>query len=244
VKDFVYVCFNQLPTCLLDALHQYHPTCRLHVHTNKLNSLIQWKDKPHDIDPDEFAWASSPCLYSLAVSYTDHDIFYDGLVDFNGDALLQVVAGLAPQLRFVAVVLGLGPENAVPKPHWQGFSKDDTMSRPSLAGRKGNLWGLDPDRFQTYLRKALLTWPRFTRFEELRTLRLHVDLHDLDILTTLAPTFKSLCKLSLQISRYSDDKVSSLLGSLCCPLHSLELSYAVDSKAFAAALDFHGASLR
>jgi hypothetical protein len=68
LKDLIYACTNQIPICILSSLHQHHSNCRLHVLTFSLRSLYQPKDSPHDIDPDEFVLATSPCLHSIVVS--------------------------------------------------------------------------------------------------------------------------------------------------------------------------------
>jgi hypothetical protein len=69
LKDLIYACTDQIPICILSSLHQHHPNSRFHVHTFSPRSLYQPKEHPHDIDPDEFVLATSPCLYSIVVSY-------------------------------------------------------------------------------------------------------------------------------------------------------------------------------
>ncbi len=65
LKDLVYACTTQLPKCILEALHQHQPKCRLHVRTFSLRSLYEERDQPHDVDTDELALVKSPCLYSI-----------------------------------------------------------------------------------------------------------------------------------------------------------------------------------
>ncbi|KAK3896562.1 hypothetical protein C8A05DRAFT_39898, partial [Staphylotrichum tortipilum] len=65
LTDLVYACTHQVPACLLAALHEHHPRSRLHVRAFSLRSLFQKRDQLHDIDPDERALATSPCLYSI-----------------------------------------------------------------------------------------------------------------------------------------------------------------------------------
>ena len=64
LSDMFYSCSDQFPPCLLRALHEVAPKCRLHVSTFKLRSL-------HDgiLDRHEHELITSPCLYSVRVKY-------------------------------------------------------------------------------------------------------------------------------------------------------------------------------
>ena len=86
LKDLIYAYSNQIPMSILSSLHQHHPINRLHVHTFSLRSLFQPRDRPHDIDPDEFVLATSPCLSSIVVSYCGYDTFRQ--LDYNQEAVL------------------------------------------------------------------------------------------------------------------------------------------------------------
>jgi hypothetical protein len=99
LKDLIYACTDQIPIFILSSLHQHHPNCRLHVLTFSLRSLYQPKDSPHDIDPEEFVLATSPCLQSIVVSFYGYDPI--GQVDYNQEAVLQMVAAAAPRLKSV-----------------------------------------------------------------------------------------------------------------------------------------------
>lgn len=90
----VYNCRNQFPPSLLDVLHSCHPQCRLYHHSFRFRSLTCNADR---IDPHELAIATSPCLYSVKVICSMED--YERGQDQNAYAMLDLVAGLAPNLK-------------------------------------------------------------------------------------------------------------------------------------------------
>lgn len=86
LTDIYYSSSNQFLPCLLEALHQYRPQCRLHLYSFKLRSI-------YDSDDDycEFALVKSPCLYSI--STRDHND------EHFREAVYGTVFRLAPNLR-------------------------------------------------------------------------------------------------------------------------------------------------
>jgi hypothetical protein len=100
LTDLVYACINQIPACVLDALHQHLPRSRLHVRTFSLRSLYQERDQLDDIDPDEYLLATSSCLYSIRAKCKPYDTWRR--FSFNLEAVERmVVSGCAPRLRRV-----------------------------------------------------------------------------------------------------------------------------------------------
>ncbi|GAB1309950.1 hypothetical protein MFIFM68171_00160 [Madurella fahalii] len=97
LTKLVYNCRNLFPPSLLDALHQYHPQCKLYHLTFRLRSL-----RYSALDPHEMAIATSPCLYSVTVRYAWRDS--NGQDDYNEEAMRELVAGLAPNLKEVRMV--------------------------------------------------------------------------------------------------------------------------------------------
>ncbi|PGH08459.1 hypothetical protein AJ80_07858 [Polytolypa hystricis UAMH7299] len=98
LENFVHDCFDQVTTCILEALHQRHPNCRLHVYKFGLRSLYQWQDNPQDIDPDEYALATSPFLNSINSLFSGYGT--DGKVEYNAEAVRHMAAA-APKLKSV-----------------------------------------------------------------------------------------------------------------------------------------------
>ncbi|CAH0057715.1 unnamed protein product [Clonostachys solani] len=97
LANLFYDCQNQFPPSLLDALHKHQPHCKLYHRTFRLRTLF-W-DTPY---PYEMALATSPCLYSVKLACTERDT--DGDDDFNQAAMMDLVSGLAPNLREVTIV--------------------------------------------------------------------------------------------------------------------------------------------
>lgn len=97
LAELVYDCRNQFPPSLLDALHQNHPQCKLFHLQFRLRSL-RWEAP----DPYEMAIATSPCLHSISVNYVSWDSA--GEFDYHHEAMLEVVASLAPKLKEVRMV--------------------------------------------------------------------------------------------------------------------------------------------
>jgi len=64
---------NQVPTCVLAALHEHRSLARLHVRTFSIRSLYQEARELNGIDPDELILITSPCLYGICVGYTGHE---------------------------------------------------------------------------------------------------------------------------------------------------------------------------
>jgi hypothetical protein len=96
LADLVYARINEFAPCLLEVLHRHHPECRLHMSTLHFCSLNR-----QDTDPHEFALVTSPCLYRTSAHYTKWDS--NGIEDYNEEAGLRIVSGLAPNLKDVCV---------------------------------------------------------------------------------------------------------------------------------------------
>lgn len=257
LKDLVYACTNQVPMCILTSLHQYHPKSRFHVHTFSLRSLYQLRDHPHDIDPDEFALATSPCLHSIVVWYSGYDT--DGRVGYTEEAVLQMVAA-APRLKSVCMWYSR-PGNSTelqiairtPRPLWQGFFVGNPGESLGLTRLKGRLQSLDLDG-QHVTPSGLTAWRNHTDFSQLRSLEIRtlLALEALRTLTRMAEDggFESLRTLALSVSPFEmreqhhmDEAASSLLQTLH-PLEDLDLTGFVADRTFNTVLHRDGETLR
>ncbi|KAG7288124.1 hypothetical protein NEMBOFW57_007647 [Staphylotrichum longicolle] len=263
LKDLVYACTTQLPKCVLEALHQAHPQCRLHIRTFSLRSLYQEKDQPHDIDPDELALVKSPCLYSIHASCAPYGL--DGRVSFNLEAVEHMVSGFTPNLRQVHVYHSCPPNLRAlrrqlrdPKPSWKGFPEPGSQDQPGsnpISRPRARLeilvlsGGYAPPN-------QLSTWHERTDFRYLQRLELAITLSvaDLTALTSMAAddTFHSLRTLGLHISSSKPlehnpatlDKPTSLLLAAMPPLHGLTLTGHFGALTLDALLRRHGPTLR
>lgn len=94
LTDLRYESSHQLSPCVLNALHQYRPRCRLHMRTFCARTLLQSEKDKH-----ELAIASSPCLHSIWFKYMEagEDIY----AHYSQKVVQQVLAALAPNVENV-----------------------------------------------------------------------------------------------------------------------------------------------
>lgn len=120
LSDFLHAGPGSFPPCLLEALLQYQPRCRLHVFTFRLRSLHL-----PETDPDELALATAPCLHSIWVWYKD-GLDDDDQPDYHSEAVESMVKGLAPNLKEVHLFREPSNHdlngNPLPCAPWKGFT--------------------------------------------------------------------------------------------------------------------------
>ena len=255
LTKLVYDCQNQFPPSLLDALHDHHPQCKLYHLTFKLRTLLWGNPYPY-----EMALATSPCLYSVKLACSQRDS--EGDDDFNQEAMMELVAGLAPNLREV-VVMNLEPENAVryhrrPRESWRGLpgfvagQSIGSLTSLSLLGADGAVeWGKSD---------VLQMWARRTDFSSLRHLALGGGYGcenkrlDGEMMENIAqnyrfPRLKTLC---IRLERRNVQGVErpvfannavALFRSLE-PLDELSVSGPLEPEILDAILDRHGLTLK
>ncbi|EAQ91901.1 hypothetical protein CHGG_00136 [Chaetomium globosum CBS 148.51] len=265
LTDLVYACTHQLPPCVLAALHKYHPTSRLHVDAFSLRSLCQERHQLHDIDPDDFALATSPCLYNLRARCLPYDDW--GRFNFNLEALEHIVAsGCAPELRKLSIdhcspsgSLALVEALRDPRRPWKGFffsSQSQVVVSPqqqALTQGRGRLKTLVLSGSHGGL-SHLQGWETRTEFGLLRKFEYHckVSVESFQFLASLAASgsFRSLRILRLGIfdtapgsdSGQLDQSAASFLQALP-PLETLTLENYFGTHAVEAALSRHGPTL-
>ncbi|QIW94882.1 hypothetical protein AMS68_000400 [Peltaster fructicola] len=96
LKDVTWATREQIPLRILRHLHTMVPRCRLHMRSFHLQSLSQSGDEILKISSHDLELATSPCLYSL-VRYQE----FDGHNDHNEQAIYEMLAGGAPNLKEV-----------------------------------------------------------------------------------------------------------------------------------------------
>ncbi|CAH0053704.1 unnamed protein product [Clonostachys solani] len=163
LATLVYDCPNQFPPSLLDTLHR-HPRCKLHHLKFRLRTVSS--DTVH---PYEMALATSPRLYSARLYCTWRDS--EGNDDFNHEAMRDLTAGLAPNLKEVTVVK-LWPmrsnKHTWRRGRWNGLPGYITDGKMI-----GSLTSLSLVGTVSLLSPALLkTWAAVTDFNCLRHLAL------------------------------------------------------------------------
>lgn len=170
LTKLVYNCRSQFPPSLLNVLHSHHPQCRLYHHTFRLRSL---RSKFDHLDPHELAVATSPCLHSIRLRCSDFN--EDAEPDQNLPAILQLVAGHAPNLKEVFVLHVNLIKRHYPRsdPPWHGLPGIFTGSLTllSITGQVApGAWS-----------PSIQTWANHTDFSLLRHLSLGVPrAHDLE----------------------------------------------------------------
>ncbi|KAF7531828.1 hypothetical protein G7054_g8513 [Neopestalotiopsis clavispora] len=257
LEDLVYSCADQVPPCLLAALHQHHPQSRLHVHTFCLRSLLQKYDEIRDIDPDEYTLITSPCLYSI-VLYTSAGYITTGHINYNREALFAMVSGVSPGLKYVRTKFescGNSPYvlRAVRegRPEWRGFF----MNNEGMEHSQGQLEGISIIGQSDMAGLCPSDWARVTDFHNLRSLELlamALTPGSLDALLVCMDSSKQLRQLQ-RLSLEIDTDAISLTGlearlaeflERLPPLEELVISGPYGPQILSAITQHHGASLR
>ncbi|KAF4216560.1 hypothetical protein CNMCM8980_010202 [Aspergillus fumigatiaffinis] len=89
LENLHHMHYEQFPPCLLQALHQYRPECRLHLHSFVLRSIWEPTAEEH-----EYCLVTSPSLHSIT-PYYDTSI-PEGI--WQKQSFVQIL-GLAPNLK-------------------------------------------------------------------------------------------------------------------------------------------------
>lgn len=255
LKQLIWASTDQIPRCILDTLHGSLPKTRLHVHTFSLRSLYQKLDQLHDIDPDEYALASSPNLSSICAPSTTFDT--NGNLDYNEEAVQHMTAGIAPNLRSVTMYIqsaGNSPYLLAAiesgRPPWRGF----------FAGKEGvtqkSQSSLERLAFNGTYHERLSTWAAYTDFSKLRSLDLRTIVHAeyLQELTEMAEQsiFANLQTLSIRLG-YDNEEIeenepltrwSTRFFSALPHLNGLHVQNPMIRATTTAVLARHGASLK
>lgn len=249
LKDLVYDCDSQFPPCLLGILHMQHPQCRLHHLTFRFRTLLWGVPKSYEME-----LATSPSLYRFKLATGPRDT--EGDDDFNLEAMMELVSGLAPNLKEV-VVVGL-----VPMLSRRGFRvREPWHGLPGFTGKAaGCLTSLSLHGFHWLeTPKQLQAWARHTDFACLQHLtlggiyegnRMGLSGETMEWVTQ-NHSFPHLRTLQIYLTR--DDKwherprytenVISFFQSLE-PLVELSVHGPIDSQIFDAMLSQHGQTLK
>ncbi len=247
LKDLVWACGSNLPLSVLSAVHDRG--CRLHMHQFHLFSLVQSRNNPQPINQDDYALATSPSLFSITTRLVG--LRADGMIDYNEEAVMRLVAGMAPNLAHVWLNRGsssssLALEEAVRlgKPAWGGLflNKVETDKLPTL----GNLQSLV---FAGYVSPKIENWSCYTNFTNLRCFSLLWDPKSGIALAKMAirSEFKSVNTLAIteiqDETKQTQEALKQILENLN-PLHRLCLEGYISNEAFDIVLRCHGKALR
>jgi hypothetical protein len=256
LKELVWKWTEQLPRCILSVLNEQIPGCRLHVHGFDLRSLHQ-RDTLQNIEETEYMLAISPCLYTIVAPYSMYDA--SSYANYNGDATLQLSAGLAPNLKHVSVwdnsVMSSGEikSRRNPRLKWREFHPQSDSEWHEIPETKGQIQSLAIDAIHAVSGFQLASWKCHTDFAVLRSLQLarQIKLDALQDLADLAERdgLSRLVSMNLPaISCEIEERVDaeSAMTRLCASLHPLsELSIVRPGiTSFEAVLERHGDGLQ
>ncbi|KAI0889837.1 uncharacterized protein GGS22DRAFT_183182 [Annulohypoxylon maeteangense] len=231
LADLIYQCPGQFPPCLLQALHEHLPKCRLHIDNFYLRSLVA---NPPIADPYEFMIATSPCLYSISIAAHHDD---KSAPSHHVGAVFRLVSGLAPNLKEVHLFRNkkwkwnADQEHSSFFPPWGNLPISKAC--PGVLGSLSclQLWGPD-DEGSSITDRVITDWSMHTDFTVLRVLRINSVIGE-DVLNNLvngSHNFRSLETLVLTLRHTGElapvARVSSLTEMLVCDLqglHTLEI---------------------
>jgi hypothetical protein len=245
LRDLIYECRNQLPPSLLRTLHKQHPSCRLHHLTFRFRTLLWGVPYPYEME-----LATSPSLHRVNVVYTDQDS--DADFDYNADAVMELAAGLAPNLKEVTIKKIHSPlassQRSERRPLWHGlpgYSRGMIGSLTSLSVLHSEL-------------DALQNWAKHTDFTKLQHLRIGTGLRETSLgvsgeeMDWLARniSFHSLKTLCIHLDRRDDfnekphycDNAIGFFQSLE-PLEELSINGPMEPRMLKAVLTHHGPTL-
>lgn len=168
--SIIYTSHTQFPPCLLDAIHQHQPPCRLYITRFNL-----WSLGPRGLEDDyETALLSSPCLHGIGVhmraSYGDRPFPELKQNVYISKALRELVAGLIPHLKKLVLFQDPSPferDHNEPWPAWVGFGFGQ---QPDI--RRGSLEYLSTDCPLRLGEWDLKMWQEDTDFSALKALKM------------------------------------------------------------------------
>ncbi|KFA81760.1 hypothetical protein S40288_11650 [Stachybotrys chartarum IBT 40288] len=217
---------DQVPSCIVEALKQ-RPRIKLIIETFSLRGAYQQGGRGQNMDPEECALITSPCLHTIVVPHFSYDDF--GCWDYNGDAVKEIASSATPDgwsnLRHVVMINrrpgdGTAVQSLETRLPWQGFrppvnAQSSSPSAPlidasSHAHSAGCLQSLcllgDPDWMVPSL-SSLLSWKRCIDFSVLARLELQPAGYDtLKTLTDMARCGQFDSLESLYLGTWWDDR--------------------------------------
>jgi hypothetical protein len=189
LADLIFNSADQIPPCILESLHTYHITCRLHLNTFWLRSLMS--DPKAKLTAHGMAIIQSPCLYSITTSFAEDSRAGD--ISFFTGILADIVTHFAPKLEVLHV---LGSDF----PDWMNIL-DASGTGPLIAPEEVN----KPQPVRVKLKVLSLLYMKSLYFESIDTSHLRSlyigNAASYEDLTYLADEchFHSLQRLSLKL---------------------------------------------
>lgn len=246
ISDFIWVCQNKFPSCLLDAMEQHQPYCRLHLRTFWLHRISFRASSSGDddiddhealeiADADEQQLIRSPLLHSITVRTVG--LGSNTMFDCNYYGILLATA-LAPNLKHLNITKchWTTDDESLRHEHEQQSQKQhlallsEATKRKMLIdarGKKGKPVSLifaGDSRISVGL-KELSKWAEYVDLSYLRYLNLGsiADPRAVDFLVSEKVLFTSLETLGIQVTQLPPSKLESLINRLE-PLKDIRLT--------------------
>ena len=258
LQELVWDSHDPIPRYILDSLL---PATRLVMPSFELRSLYQHWDQLHDIDPDDYALATSVNLANIS-TYSD-PYAGPGFASYMEEALYLMVAGLAPNLRSVEISsrnvdagdIDINQMYGEGRPPWQGFFAEEETPTPKGRG------AIDRLAFLSKIApEGILDWESYIDFSKLKALEFHGNVYGetlLQELTDLAEqgAFAGLQTFAINIGYDNEDiedieeakdrnNLCTRLFSSLPPLHGLQLWKPTTREVKSTLLQRHGATLK
>lgn len=254
VEVLNYAVGNTFPRCLLQALHQYHPTCQLNIWSDQNIALdrpglgsVELSRLPQYLDLFEIDLIRSPCLHAIKVLYPRGYVREFGMT-VSQDAIISLLMK-APNLRHLQVKSISGGSSIIrSNEEWErflaSFEQPTTSTRLLTFCCNDGAFGNE---------RIVAKWEEYFDFANLRALDIGriKSVPDVAKLFSRLPTLEKLfinladpLKLGVeQPIHFQEADFRSIFSSLK-PLKHLCISGLCDKSAFGAILEYHGKSLR
>ncbi|TLD19078.1 hypothetical protein PspLS_09834 [Pyricularia sp. CBS 133598] len=243
LKSLTYACGNIFPPRLLQAIHQYHPQCKLHLAAIQLNS-------PRKLHDDERAVMASSCLCSVTLREWMRPWGWD--YRSYRMSVMMLVNEMPPNLEKLTVVSCGWPGTVDGRP-WCGLP--GYISGPLKKKKEGKLSLLTWEVLGTkrVTGNFLQPWSEHIEYSSLRRLDLGAGINEegLEWMAAHRP-FAQLKSLRARVKRnYYREYIDELLFDSRCPsfieslppLEELSLSGLVREETFEVICRRHGPTL-
>ncbi|BAE54956.1 hypothetical protein BDV35DRAFT_407155 [Aspergillus flavus] len=166
LTDLFFRCGGQFPVCILDAMHRWAPTSRLHLQTFNLQGL----ETPIE-DSEEHKLVSSSHLHSIMLQYNEKGVYsYDNSPCYRMKTLQRLVKS-APNLKEVQITRREAPKNFTTVPIPSVLQKPKTEEQDIFLA-PASLKLLRVIDLVPLAAMTLIEWGKHTNFSELETLEL------------------------------------------------------------------------
>jgi hypothetical protein len=258
LEDLNYAVANNFPSCLLQALHQYHITCRLSIWSMQnvdpdlhSSGSIQVPQLPESSDPFKIELFRSPCLRSIEIYFPrGNDVSGPIPVPVEQDALIPLIT-LPPNLRHLKVSSSYGNGPRILESN-QKFDSFMTLFNSSLAS-PSRLTSFTCSKSVSGGESVMTNWGRYFDFSNLRALdvgRISNVSETVNLFSRLRKLERVLINLDDLTKRPDQPQIQfqeadfwSIFSSLN-PLKYLRIRGLRLKSALHAVLEYHGESLR